>query len=113
MIDLYSPNNEPELALIKGILDAECINFDVRNDHFGSLFVGPQIELYNKKMIVVQDDQYEKAKELLSDYLNNIHNNREEINEEYSLYDRLRMAFEVMLFGWIMPGKKKRDKNNE
>jgi hypothetical protein len=54
MINLYSPNNEMELAMIKSILDAEDINYFVRNDNFGSMEVGPQIPLLNKKMILLR-----------------------------------------------------------
>lgn len=28
--------------------------------------------------------------------------------EGYSLSDKIRMAFEVLLFGWIMPGRRRR-----
>jgi len=107
MIDLYSPKNEVELALLKSILDAEGINYFVRNDNFGSMEVGPQIDLYNKKMIVVQDNQHENAKELLADYLERTGKKIEDPDKNYTLFDKLRMTIEVLLFGWIMPGKKK------
>jgi len=110
MIDLYSPNNEIDLALIKGILDAEGINYFVRNDNFGSMEVGPRIELFNKKMIMVQDEHYELARELLSDYFGASTETAETSEPQYSLSDKIRMAAEVLLFGWMVPGKKgKRD----
>ena len=110
MLELYSPNNEVELAMLKSILDAEGINYFVRNEKFGSLEIGPKIELFNKKMIMVQDDQYEKAKELLSDYLKSTEEEFVPLKEKYSFLDKLRMAIEFVLFGWIMPGSRK-DKN--
>lgn len=113
MIEVYSPRDSSELALIKSILNAEGINYYVRNDHFGSLYVGPQIDLYNKKMIMVQDDQYEKAKELLEDYLAKTEDKIEPIGAKYSLFDKIRMFFEVLLFVWIMPGRKKNKKVKE
>ena len=100
MINLYSPQNEVELALLKSILDAESINYFVRNDNFGSMEVGPQIDLFNKKMIVVQDNQYESAKELLSDYLEKTENKIEGPEKTYTLYDKIRMTMEVLLFGY-------------
>ncbi|HXC61653.1 MAG TPA: DUF2007 domain-containing protein [Nitrospiria bacterium] len=106
MIDLYSPQNEVELALLKSILDAESINYFVRNDNFGSMQVGPQIDLYNKKMIVVQDNQYESAKELVADYLERTEKKIEEPEKNYSVFDKIRMTLEVLLFGWVMPGRK-------
>jgi len=112
MIDLYSPQNEVELALLKSILDAESINYFVRNDNFGSLEVGPRIGLFNAKMIIVQDDQYERAKELIADYFEQTDKKTDEPEQKFSLFDKIRMAIEVLVFGWIMPGKmkyKKRD----
>ncbi|OGL50916.1 MAG: hypothetical protein A3C43_01800 [Candidatus Schekmanbacteria bacterium RIFCSPHIGHO2_02_FULL_38_11] len=115
MRDLYSPNNEVELALLKSILDAEGINYFVRNDKFGSLEIGPKIELLNKKMIMVQDDQYEKAKELLKDYLESTGEKNGSVEKKYSIADYVRMVIEFLLFGWIMPGMRKSKKldNNE
>jgi hypothetical protein len=108
MIELYSPRNEVELALIRSILDSERINHFVRNDNFGSMEVGPRIELFNKKMILIQDEQYERAKELLADYLSRTEDKTEVSEVRYSLLDKIRMAIEVLLFGWLMPGRKKR-----
>ena len=109
MIDLYSPDNEIDLALIKSILDSEGINYFVRNDNFGSMEIGPQIELFNKKMIVVQKEHLEKAKELLDDYLAQTENKTEAHSAGYSLFDKLRMAVEVLIFGWLMPGKRRKN----
>ena len=106
-VHLYSPQNEVELALLKSILDAEEINYFVRNDNFGSLEVGPRIGLFNAKMIEVQDDQYEGAKELLSDYFDKTKGKTQEPDKKHSLSDKIRMVIEVLLFGWIMPGRKK------
>ncbi len=104
-INLYSPQNEIESSLLKSILDSEGISYFVRNDNFGSLEVGPHIGLFNAKMIKVQDDQYEKAKELLTDYLEKTHQEIEEPLRKYSLFDKIRMVIEFLLFNWVMPGK--------
>ena len=69
--------------------------------------VGPRIELFNKKMILIQDEQYERAKELLADYLSRTEDKTEVSEVRYSLLDKIRMAIEVLLFGWLMPGRKK------
>lgn len=72
MIKLYKPENEVELSIIKSILESENITYFVHNDHFGSLMIGPQIDLYNARMIMVNEEYYERAKELIADFLNNI-----------------------------------------
>ena len=106
-IDLYSPQNEVELAFLKSILDAEDISYFVRNDNFGSLEVGPRIRLFNEKMIEVQDDQYDRARELLSDYLKKTETKSEEPDRKYSVFDMIRMTIEVLVFNWLMPGRTK------
>ena len=111
MIDLYSPSNEMELAMIRSILDAESINYFVKNDNFGSMEIGPQIPLFNKKIILVQDDQHERASDLINDYLKSTAYSENEPKEEYSFFDKIRMAIEIILFGWLMPGKKNKPHN--
>ncbi len=110
MIELYSPKDPSELSIIKSVLNAEGINYYVRNDNFGSLWVGPIIDLYNKKMIVVQDDQHELAEELLKDFLDKTNDPEETPAAKYSAFDKIRMALEALLFSWMIPGKRKNKK---
>jgi len=112
-VHLYSPENDAELALLKSILDSENINYFVKNDNFGSLEIGPRIGLYNSKMIEVRDDQYEQANELLTDYIQKTQKKPEELAEEYSLFDKIRMVMEVIFFGWLMPGRRKSKKKSD
>ena len=110
MIELYSPSNETELALLKGILDGEGIRYFVRNDHFGSMQVGPRIELFNEKTILVDALDYDRAKELVSDFIATAQEEGPEDQPTHSLWDKVRMALEVILFMWIMPGRRRRRK---
>ena len=109
-LKLFAPRNAAELALIRGLLDAEKINYYVQNDNFGSMYIGPQIELYNKKMIMVQDDQYERARDMLTDFLEHTDDKDEAPLSKYSVFDKVRLVAEFLLFGWVMPGRKKRVK---
>ena len=106
-VPLYSPQNESESLLLESILDSEGINYFVRNDNFGSLEVGPRIGLFNAKMIEVQDDQYGRANELLSDYFEKTKKEPEDSAKEYSWFDKIRMVIEVLVFSWLMPGRRK------
>jgi hypothetical protein len=45
MKKVYSPQNEVDLSLIRSFLDGAGIRYFVHNDHFGSLRIGPVIEL--------------------------------------------------------------------
>ena len=110
MKKLYKPENEVDLALIKSIFDSEEIEYFVHNDHFGSLEIGPKINLYNAKMIMVPEDQYETAKELLENYLRNINEESGNSNLHYSIKDKIRVVIETILFAWFVPGKRRKMK---
>ena len=103
MIKLYSPQNEVELAFLKGIFDTEGISYFVHNDNFGSMKVGPTIQLFNAKCILVDESDFDRAKELLNDFLKQI--SVETPGPSYSVFDKIRLVFETLFFGWIMPGR--------
>ena len=109
MIELYSPRNEAELAIIKSLLNGEGIHFFVRNDHFGSLEVGLRVELFNAKMIFVHAEQYDRARELISDFFETTQKEEVEDQGRYSTFDKFRMLIEAILFNWIMPGRAKKN----
>jgi hypothetical protein len=114
MKKLYSPENDAELAIIRNILDGEGIQYFVHKDHFGTLQVGPLINLFNLKTIMVPEDQYEKAKEIVDDFLANTKNISTPPSRRYSLIDKIRMVFETLIFSWFIPGNKwKRGRTTE
>jgi uncharacterized protein YlzI (FlbEa/FlbD family) len=117
MKKLYSPNNDSELALIKSILDGEGIQYFVHNDHFGTLKVGPRIELLNAKTIMVAEKHYEVSKGIIDDFLKNIQEASENTKPKYSIRDKIRMVIEAILFTWFIPGnrwnKRKPKQNNK
>lgn len=104
-VELYSPQNEVELSLLKSILDSENIDYLVRNDNFGSLEVGLPIGFYNAKTIEVRDDQHEAAQDLLKDYLEKTSEPAGTSHKRYSIFDKIRMVVEFLVFGWVMPGR--------
>lgn len=73
MIKLFSPANEAELALIRGLLDAEGIPYFVQNDHFGSLWAGPWVD-FNAKTVFVPEAYADQASRLVHDALGEIGN---------------------------------------
>lgn len=107
MIKLYSPSDETELALIISILEGDRIPFFIHNDHFGSLRVGPPIDLFNKKTIMVNKEYEERARELLSDFFKETKEEKE-YKTEYSFFDKLRVIAEFLLFAWFVPGKRRK-----
>lgn len=112
MIKLYSPRDPGELALIQSILEGEDIPYFIHNDHFGSLEIGPQIDIYNKKTIMVNEEHQERAKELISDFMKTTRDEATKI-PAYSLFDKLRIIFETLLFAWFIPGRHRKRLKNE
>ena len=51
MKKLYIPKDESELAIIKSIFDSAELPYYVRNEHFGSLYVGVAMGSFNSKPI--------------------------------------------------------------
>ena len=112
MIKLYSPRDLAELALIESILEGEKIPYFIHNDHFGSLEVGPQIDIYNKKTIMVAEEYQKRAKELIDDYIETTRDDTAKI-PAYSLSDKLRIIFETLLFAWFIPGRHRKGQKDE
>jgi hypothetical protein len=113
MIKLYSPGNEIQLATLRSIFEAEGIPIFVHNDHFGSMRTGMQIELLNRKTIMVSELHFEQASIVMREYFKNLEQDAQETDvakEGYSVFDKIRMVFEGFFFGWVMPGKKWRKK---
>ena len=115
MHKLYSPETELDLAFIKSLLDSENIKYFVHNDHFGSLQVGPKIDLFNAKTIFVNHSDAEKARSLLSDYIEKqkVDLNNNERKSAYSLSAKLRVIIETLLFWWFIPQGRRWKKEEE
>ncbi len=112
MINLYSPKNEIELSFIKSLLEGEKIPYFVQNDHFGSLEIGPRVPFYNAKMIMVHEEDLETARKLISEFLK-VEPETPLSSSEYTLFDKIRLILELLLFGWIMPGRRRAKKKTD
>ena len=112
MIKIYSLYDELELAMIRGVLDTEGIYYFIHNDHFGSMRVGPHIDLINKKSIMVDPGDADRAREIIA-YLIERQDPEEEKHAKYSVGQILRMVFETVLFGWFIPGRKRRNESSD
>ena len=105
MRKLYSPETELDLVFIKSLLESENIPSFVHNDHFGSLKLGPKIDLLNTKTIFVNENDSDKAQELIDSYLEELNNEGNEPIEKttYSLTTKVRIIIEALLFSWFIP----------
>ena len=106
LVKIYYPQTEIDLALIKGLLAGDHIPYFVHNDTFGSLYVGAQIELYNQKVVMVEEKFVSRARELIRDFLEGAElGPAPDLTENYSWADTIRMFLEFGLGGWIVPRK--------
>ncbi len=107
MTPLCYPTNEADLALVKSLLVAEDIPYFVHNDHFGSLVPAPIIPLYNAKTVFVAKTDLARAKEIIANIEDPAPELKDVADRGHSIADKVRMFLEVVLFGWIMPGRRK------
>ncbi|EAT15306.1 putative signal transducing protein [Desulfuromonas acetoxidans] len=104
---LYSPHTELELSLLRSRLDAENIPYTVTNDHFGSLYIGVQIESFNRRWILVADSALPQAQVVLHDFLARQKQPTSTLSQPtYNWWDKLRTVLEVVLLGWMVPRRR-------
>ena len=120
MIKIYTPDDDVQLAMIRGIFESEKIHFYVHNDNFGTMRPGLRVPLFNKKTIMVHEKDVERAQEIMKSFVGNIETAKPKEQLEsstYSFFDKFRLVFEALVFGWVMPGKrwqkKKKSKNKK
>jgi len=94
MKKVRTAGSEADLAVVRSLFDAEGVPHFVHNDSFGSLVIGPHIENYNVKSIIVLDEAEERARDLLSRF----ESNRTVGSTSPSARDRLRMILEAAFF---------------
>ena len=94
------------LAMLRGLLEAEGIDFHVHNDSYGSLMVGPHIGLYNERAVMVSREDYPRAMEVLEDFLMSMQDGEADAQPARSFLGWLRVMAEFLLFGWFIPGRR-------
>lgn len=108
LVELFSPETEAQLLLLRSVLDDAGIYYFVKNDVFGSLALGPQIDHYNRKTVYVHPVEADDARALLGEFLDKTALDDPAPAEDLRLTDVLRMVLEVLVFGWFMPGRRRR-----
>ncbi|MEE8138015.1 MAG: DUF2007 domain-containing protein [Thermoanaerobaculia bacterium] len=107
MVQLYSPESESQLLVLRSVFEDARIPYFVHNDAFGSLLAGPRIAHLNRKMILVHRADLDEARALLGEFLEKTTSGRDaERASRYSLRDKLRMVLEFLIFGWFLPGRR-------
>ncbi len=68
-VEVFSPQSESEVIVVRSLLEAHDIPVYVRGRHFGSLLPGLQIGTANMQSIMVPEECVADALELLASFL--------------------------------------------
>ncbi len=111
LVPLVTPDSEPDLLTTVALLEARGIPAFVRGGGMGGLYPGPQIASYNAKTILVAEEQFSEAMDLLKDVEQTAGVDDESPSAPLSKRSIGRMLFEFFLFGWFIPGSKRGSAN--
>ena len=103
-VHVATPQTESELAVMVSLLDAHDIPYFVHNRGFGGLYPGPQLHIYNARRIMVRADRAPEARDLLAVFAGPPADF--ETDRKLSLWDKLRVIGEAVLFSWFIPSKR-------
>lgn len=101
MVQLYSPRNEPDLLILRSLFADAGLRYYVRNDTFGSLYLGPHVEAYNRKILCVAETDLDEATALLGEFLERTGRERDAAPRRHNLFDRLLHR----LVAWLGPAE--------
>ncbi|HET7289808.1 MAG TPA: DUF2007 domain-containing protein [Thermodesulfobacteriota bacterium] len=62
---LYTPRDESELVFLKSMFEASRMPYYVQNENFGSLYTGSYMSSLNAKTIMVPEEIFDDAKDLI------------------------------------------------
>ena len=99
------PQSESELSVMLCTLESHGIPSFVQGHGFGALYPGPQIASYNSRRIMVPDAYATQGKEALSVFAQPIESS---VSESPSFLNKLRVVLELVIFGWFVPGNRRR-----
>jgi Putative prokaryotic signal transducing protein len=109
LVSLLSPESDSEIVAIVAMLDAHEIPSFVRGGGFGGLFPGVQVNAFNTRDIMVPEEKLAAALELVRDFQSQP--SAPEQDAAPKGWGRLRNLFELLLFGWFMPGSRAHARN--
>lgn len=112
MRKLYIPQDESELVFLKSVLEADQIPFFVQNDTFGSLYSGAYMNYFNAKTIMVPEDFYDEAKEIISSVIKDAEFPVFEVKEPPKVSDIFSNIMSFLSLGLYNPSKKKDNKSD-
>jgi hypothetical protein len=106
---IYSPETESERIFLESVLQANDIPYHVDTGGFGSLFPGLQVEGYTRKWIMVPEAYVDEAQAVIGEALPPVQDAKD---QQPGWLDRLRIVGEALLFGWFVPGTRRRSRDD-
>jgi len=106
---LYKPKDDADLSIVESLLEANGINYYVFNKNFGSLYPGVQIDYFNARTIMVPEEEFDRARDVLIEN----YELEEEKPKRNSFFDNLRIFLEALFFGWFVSGKKRSERKTD
>jgi hypothetical protein len=115
MKKLYVPSNESELVFIKSVLDADEVPFYVQNDNFGSLYSGAYMSYFNAKTVMVPEEYYEDAKQIIQSVIKDAEFVDSKEKEPPGISDLFNNLISLLTLGLYSPdsGNNKNTKSND
>ena len=108
MITIAHPTDDMELLFIRMALEAEGIPYLVVGDGFGSLYPGVQLPIFNERPVRVNASDVERAIEVIGE----VRKDFDPVSSNLAGRSKLRIVLEAILFGWFVPGGKRRSSSN-
>ncbi|MEW6144085.1 MAG: DUF2007 domain-containing protein [Thermodesulfobacteriota bacterium] len=105
---LYTPGDESELVFLKSMFEASGMPYYVQNENFGSLYTGSYMSPLNAKTIMVPEDIFDDAKDLIRSVNENAVFEDERPGREEGGVNVLDAVLNLLSFGLLFrgPGKK-------
>jgi len=115
MKKLYIPSNESELVFVKSVLEADEVPFYVQNDNFGSLYSGAYMSYFNAKTVMVPEEYYEEAKQIIQSVIKDAEFVDSKDKEPPGISDLFNNLISLLTLGLYSParGNNKNTKSNE
>ena len=115
MKKFYIPSNESELVFIKSVLEADGVPFYVQNDNFGSLYSGAYMSYFNAKTVMVPEEYYEDAKQIIQSVIKDAEFVDSKDKEPPDISDLFNNLISILTLGLYSPGggNNKNSKSNE
>jgi hypothetical protein len=104
VITICHPVDDAELLFLRSALEAADIPYFIVGEHFGSLYPGMQISSYNERSIRVPPGYAERALNVVQQ----VRASYAPAFEKLATKSKLRLFFEGLLLGWIIPGGTKK-----